>query len=53
MRKSVLSIAVSSALAVPILATAQTAPASPAAPTLDKVLEASGLSLSGYKWEKK
>src|SRR3954465_3917984 len=48
MRKSVLTIAVSSALAVPILASAQTAPAAPAAPTLDKVLEASGLSLSGY-----
>src|SRR4051812_30802924 len=48
MRKSVLTIAVSSALAVPFLASAQTAPAAPAAPTLDKVLEASGLSLSGY-----
>jgi hypothetical protein len=48
MRKSVLTIAVSSALAVPVLASAQTAPAAPAVPTLDKVLEASGLSLSGY-----
>src|SRR3954469_19090503 len=51
MRKSVLAVAVSSALAVPLLASAQTAPAAPAAPagpTLDKVLEASGISLSGY-----
>ena len=48
MRKSVLTIAVSSAFAVPILANAQTAPAAPAAPTFDKVLEASGISLSGY-----
>src|SRR3954471_22343665 len=50
-RKSVLAVAVSSALAVPLLASAQTAPAAPAAPaapTLDKVLEASGISLSGY-----
>jgi len=45
MRKSVLAIAVASAFVAPILASAQTAPA---APTLDKVLEASGLSLSGY-----
>jgi len=49
MRKSVLSVAVSSLFAVPILAVAQAAaPAAPAAPTLDKVLEASGVSLSGY-----
>jgi len=46
MRKSILTVAVSSAFAVPILANAQTA--APAAPTLDKVLEASGISLSGY-----
>src|SRR5258706_7277786 len=49
MRKSILTVAVSSAFAVPIVASAQTtAPAAPAAPTLDKVLEASGVSLSGY-----
>ena len=48
MRKSILTVAVSSAFAVPILANAQTSPAAPAAPTLDKVLEASGISLSGY-----
>jgi len=47
MRKSVLSTAVATAFAVPIIASAQTAPAAPAAPTLDKVLEASGISLSG------
>jgi len=46
MRKSVVAVAVSSAFAVPLLANAQT-PA-PAAPTFDKVLEASGISLSGY-----
>src|SRR5580765_3379532 len=48
MRKSVLYVAVSSLFAVPMVAGAQTAPAAPAAPTLDKVLEASGVSLSGY-----
>jgi len=49
MRKSVLSIAVASAVALPTLALGQAAaPAAPAAPTLDKVLEASGISLSGY-----
>jgi len=48
MRKSLLTVAVSSAFAVPIIASAQTAPAAPAAPTLDKVLEASGVALSGY-----
>jgi len=46
MRKSILTVAVSSAFAAPVLANAQTA--APAAPTLDKVLEASGISLSGY-----
>src|SRR6185503_16682276 len=46
MRKSLLTLAVSSAFAVPMLAHAQTA--APAAPTLDKVLDASGISLSGY-----
>jgi hypothetical protein len=44
MRKSILTVAVSSAFAVPTIAGAQTA----AVPTLDKVLEASGVSLSGY-----
>src|SRR3977135_4731696 len=48
MRKSILTIAVSSAFAVPVVASAQTAPAAPAAPTFDKVLEASGIALSGY-----
>jgi hypothetical protein len=46
MRKSVLSLSVAAALAAPGLALAQAA--APAAPTLDKVLEASGISLSGY-----
>ena len=45
MRKSVLSISVATALAVPGLAAAQTAPA---IPTLDKVLEASGITMTGY-----
>jgi hypothetical protein len=47
MRKSVMTLAVASVFALPTMVLAQAAPA-PAAPTLDKVLEASGLSLSGY-----
>jgi hypothetical protein len=42
-----MTLAVASVFALPTLALAQ-ATAAPAAPTLDKVLEASGLSLSGY-----
>jgi len=45
MRKSLLALSVSCALA-PSLVVAQTA--APAAPTLDKVLESSGLTMSGY-----
>ena len=49
MQKTVLSISVAAALAMPGLALAQAAaPAGPAAPTLDKVLEASGITTSGY-----
>ncbi len=49
MRKSILSLSVTAALAVPAISVAQqAAPAAPAAPTLDKVLEASGLTVSGY-----
>jgi hypothetical protein len=48
MRKSVMTLAVASAFVLPTMALGQAAPAAPAAPTLDKVLEASGLSLSGY-----
>src|SRR6266446_5222354 len=48
MRKSVMTLAVASAFALPAVALGQAAAAAPAAPTLDKVLEASGLSLSGY-----
>lgn len=44
MRKSVLSMSVAAALAIPGLAAAQT----PAVPTLDKVLEASGITMAGY-----
>jgi hypothetical protein len=44
MQKTVLSLSVAAALAVPGLALAQ----APAVPTLDKVLEASGISMSGY-----
>src|ERR1041384_3778618 len=44
MQKSVLSLSVAAALAVPTLASAQ----APAVPTLDKVLEASGISMTGY-----
>ncbi len=43
MQKTVLSMSVAVALSLPGLAAAQAA-----APTLDKVLEASGISLSGY-----
>src|SRR5882762_3415120 len=46
MQKTVLSVSVAAALAMPGLALAQAA--APAAPTLDKVLEASGISMSGY-----
>jgi len=46
MQKTVLSLSVAAALAVPTLALAQAA--APAVPTLDKVLEASGVSMSGY-----
>jgi len=42
MQKTVLSLSVAAALAAPTLASAQ------AVPTLDKVLEASGVSMSGY-----
>jgi hypothetical protein len=49
MRKSILSLSVTAALAIPAISVAQqAAPAAPAVPTLDKVLEASGLSVSGY-----
>jgi len=51
MQKSVLSFSVAAAaLAMSGLASAQQAatPAAPAAPTLDKVLEASGLAVTGY-----
>src|SRR5258708_1678268 len=48
MRKSVMTLAVASAFALPTVALGQAAPAAPAAPTLDKVLDASGISLSGY-----
>jgi hypothetical protein len=44
MQKSVLTLSVAAALAVPTLASAQ----APAVPTLDKVLEASGISMTGY-----
>jgi hypothetical protein len=47
MRKSVLSLSVAAALAAPGLAAAQAA-ATPAVPTLDKILDASGISLTGY-----
>ncbi len=45
MRKSILPLSVATALAIPAVAVAQQAAP---APTLDKVLEASGISLSGY-----
>src|SRR5690349_5543762 len=45
MKKIVLTSAVSALFAAPISVLAQ---AKPAAPTLDKVLEASGISMSGY-----
>jgi len=49
MQKTVLSVSIAAALAMPGLALAQAAaPAGPAAPTLDKVLEASGIATSGY-----
>lgn len=46
MQKTVLSASVAAALAFPLMASAQ-APAA-AVPTLDKILEASGITMSGY-----
>jgi hypothetical protein len=50
MQKTVLALSVAAALAIPGLALAQApaAAAGPAAPTLDKVLEASGVAMTGY-----
>lgn len=51
MQKTVLSVSVAAALALPGLAFAQAAaPAAPATgvPTLDKIFEASGITMSGY-----
>jgi putative OmpL-like beta-barrel porin-2 len=47
MKKALIATAVSAAFAVPTTVFAQAA-AAPAAPTLDKVLEASGISVSGW-----
>jgi hypothetical protein len=44
MQKTVLSLSVAAALAVPTLASAQ----APAVPTLDKIFESSGISVSGH-----
>jgi len=46
MRKSILSLSVTAALAFPAISVAQQA--APAVPTLDKVLDASGISVTGY-----
>jgi putative OmpL-like beta-barrel porin-2 len=46
MKKIVLASAISALFAAPVVAFAQAKP--PAAPTLDKVLEASGITVSGY-----
>lgn len=52
MRKLALSVAIAAAFAAPTIATAQqaapAAPAGPAVPTLDKIFDASGLSVTGY-----
>lgn len=49
MQKTVLSLSVAAALAVPGLALGQApAAAGPAVPTLDKIFEASGISMTGY-----
>src|SRR5258708_23234951 len=49
MRKSVLSLSIAAALAVPAIATAQQAqPPKPSVPTLDQVFEASGIAVDGY-----
>src|SRR5712691_6076891 len=47
MRKSVLSLSIAAALAVPAIAAAQQA-AKPSVPTLDQVFEASGIAVDGY-----
>ena|SRR6266571_2499745 len=46
MRKSILSLSATAALAFPAISVAQQA--APAVPTLDKVLDASGISVTGY-----
>src|SRR5258708_5689234 len=50
MRRSLLNLAVLAAFAAPAIAFAQAAPAAaaPAVPTLDKVLDASGIAMDGY-----
>jgi len=48
MRKVLLAFAVSAIFVAPATVFAQAKPATPAVPTLDKVLEASGISVSGY-----
>src|SRR3989441_13134602 len=46
MRKSILSLSVAAALTVPAIAAAQQA--KPSVPTLDQVVEASGIAMDGY-----
>src|SRR2546425_282107 len=46
MRRSILSLSVAAALTVPAIAAAQQA--KPSVPTLDQVLEASGIAMDGY-----
>lgn len=49
MRKSILSLSIAAAVAVPGIAAAQQAqPPKPGVPTLDQVLEASGIAVDGY-----
>src|SRR2546422_5269227 len=46
MRRSILSLSVAAALTMPAIAAAQQA--KPSVPTLDQVLEASGIAMDGY-----
>jgi hypothetical protein len=48
MRKSIFSLSVAAALLAPAIVAAQAQPSKPSVPTLDQVLEASGIAIDGY-----
>lgn len=48
MKKALIASAIASVFSVPVAALAQTPPAAPAVPTLGQVLDATGLTVTGY-----